>query len=113
MFNSCLFQLVHLSTPQPSTLLSPGSLPWLRRDPPGFTQVSPDFAEATPRLRRGSTPGFAGSLSRLAVSFLRFALYSFQGALCAVSLTARLVYQIIFYLSTAFLRNFDIFRAIL
>ena len=68
MFNSCLFQLVHLSTPQPSTLLSPGSLPWLRRDPPGFTQVSPDFAEATPRLRRGSTPGFAGSLSRLAVS---------------------------------------------
>ena len=60
MFNSCLFQLVHLSTPQPSTLLSPGSLPWLRRDPPGFTQVSPD----SPRL----PPGFAGSLSRLAVS---------------------------------------------
>ena len=98
MFNSCLFQLVHLSTPQPSTLLSPGSLPWLRRDPPGFTQVSPD----SPRL----PPGFAGSLSRLAVSFLRFALYSFQGALCAVSLTARLVYQIIFYLSTTFFKFF-------
>ena len=113
MFNSCLFQLVHLSTPQPSTLLSPGSSPGFAEVPLALPRSPPTRRGSSPRLRRGSPPDFAEALPRLAVSFLRFALYSFQGALCAVSLTARLVYQIIFYLSTAFLRNFDIFRAIL
>ena len=51
-------------------------LPWLRRGPPGFTQVSPT-RRVLPPTRRGSP--------RLAVSFLRFALYSFQGcALCCL-----------------------------
>ena len=77
MFNSCLFQLVHLSTPQPSTLLSPGSLPWLRRDPPGFTQVSPD----SPRL----LPDFAGSPPARCL-FLAFRTIQFSRcALCCLA----------------------------